>query len=58
MALPFDPDTVSHCEYLRNAQGIKAVEVVFKDGTSRIFEGDQITDELLAMCRSKKPPHV
>jgi hypothetical protein len=56
MSLPFDPDTVSYCEYLRKDQALKAVEVFFKDGTSRIFDGEQITDELLAMCRSKKPP--
>lgn len=59
MALPFDENTVSYCDYLGSAQDpqeLFGVRVNFDDGTSILLQGDEIAEELLAMCRSKNPP--
>jgi Tfp pilus assembly protein PilZ len=56
MSLPFDPDDVAFCEYMRNSTQVLGVTVHFKDGSSRMMQGEEITEELLQMCRSKKPP--
>ncbi len=51
--MPFNPSSVIDCQVFAGLQ--RAVEVNFTDGTSHIFDGTEITDELWAFAATKPP---
>jgi hypothetical protein len=46
-----NPDNVEDCQVFTGKQ--RAVRVNFTDGTSRIFDGAEVTDELWAFAATK-----
>jgi hypothetical protein len=58
MNLAFDPKTVARCLILtQKDRNVTAIEVHFKDGTSRLFQGEELTKELMnfAQKMSRSP---
>lgn len=53
MSLPFDPKTVLYCTILTQTKdgNVIGVEVFFKDGTSRIFQSEELTQEIIDFAR-------
>jgi hypothetical protein len=53
MSLSFDPKTISTCRIMTQTKdaNVVLIEVSFKDGTSRTFQGEDLTEELIDFAR-------
>jgi len=52
MALPFDPKDVEYVEALHPSK--RTIQINFKDGSFKIIEGNEYTDEVAAFIASLK----